>query len=248
MTRIVKTILLSLVVGLGLPAAGPEAADKVRVVTTIPDLKVPRPRRWAAISSRWTRCPRRTQNPHDLEVRPSLMVKLRRAELLIEQRRSSSTPWAEVVVQGANNSDIVPRRPRARRGLARRAGARGARPRAWTARWATSTRPATRTTRSTPAWRRRSSSNILDGLARVRPGAPRGFRAQPRGVPGPAGPGDGAAGCSSWSRCKGARVVVVPPRLHLLPDALRSRPGRRHRGPARHPALAAAPGYASSGR
>ena len=77
MTRIVKTILLSLVVGLGLPAAGPEAASRVRVVTTIPDLKSLA----EAVGGDLVEVEsltRGTQNFHEAEVRPSMMLKLRR--------------------------------------------------------------------------------------------------------------------------------------------------------------------------
>jgi zinc/manganese transport system substrate-binding protein len=105
MTRIVTTILLSLVVGLGLPAAGPEAAGRVRVVTTIPDLKSLA----EAVGGDLVEVEsltRGTQNFHEAEVRPSMMLKLRRAQLLIENGADLDA-WVDVAVQGANNADIV---------------------------------------------------------------------------------------------------------------------------------------------
>jgi zinc/manganese transport system substrate-binding protein len=50
---------------------------------------------------------RGNQNPHDLEVRPSLMVKLRRADVLVVNGLELDD-WAHVAVQGANNPRIVP--------------------------------------------------------------------------------------------------------------------------------------------
>jgi zinc/manganese transport system substrate-binding protein len=53
---------------------------------------------------------RGNQNPHDLEVRPSLMVKVRRADLLVVNGLELDQ-WAEVVVQGANNPKVLPGAP-----------------------------------------------------------------------------------------------------------------------------------------
>ncbi|HXJ81391.1 MAG TPA: metal ABC transporter substrate-binding protein [Candidatus Methylomirabilis sp.] len=53
---------------------------------------------------------RGNQNPHDLEVRPSLMVKVRRADLLVTNGLELDQ-WAEVVVQGANNPKVIPGAP-----------------------------------------------------------------------------------------------------------------------------------------
>jgi zinc/manganese transport system substrate-binding protein len=49
---------------------------------------------------------RGTQNFHEAEVRPSMMLKLRRADALIENGLELDT-WADVAVQGANNPRIV---------------------------------------------------------------------------------------------------------------------------------------------
>jgi zinc/manganese transport system substrate-binding protein len=50
---------------------------------------------------------RGNQNPHDLEVRPSLMVKLRRADALVINGLELDD-WANVAVQGSNNPRIIP--------------------------------------------------------------------------------------------------------------------------------------------
>ena len=94
---------------LGLLAVGTEAADKVRVVTTTTDLKA----LTEAVGGDLVEVDalaRGSQNPHDLEVRPSLMVKVRRADLLVINGLELDQ-WAEVVVQGANNPRVIPGAP-----------------------------------------------------------------------------------------------------------------------------------------
>jgi len=49
---------------------------------------------------------RGTQNFHEAEVRPSMMLKLRRADLLIENGLDLDR-WIDVAVQGANNGNII---------------------------------------------------------------------------------------------------------------------------------------------
>src|SRR5262245_17232245 len=50
---------------------------------------------------------RGNQNPHDLEIRPSQMVKLRRADLVILNGLELDG-WAEVAIQGSHNARLVP--------------------------------------------------------------------------------------------------------------------------------------------
>jgi zinc/manganese transport system substrate-binding protein len=86
-------------------AGSASAADKVRVVTTIPDLKS----LTEAVGGDLVdveSLTRGTQNFHEAEVRPSMMLKLRRADLLIENGLELDS-WVEVAVQGANNPNIV---------------------------------------------------------------------------------------------------------------------------------------------
>ena len=85
------------------------AADRVRVVATIPDLKA----LTDAVGGDLVEVDalaRPSQNPHDLEVRPSLMVKVRRAQLFVFNGLELDA-WAEVVVQGANNPQVAPGAP-----------------------------------------------------------------------------------------------------------------------------------------
>ena len=93
------------VVALTLSLSTAAAADKVRVVTTIPDLKS----LTEAVGGDVVEVEsltRGSQNFHEAEVRPSMMLKLRRADLLIENGLELDA-WVEVAVQGANNANIV---------------------------------------------------------------------------------------------------------------------------------------------
>ena len=108
MRRFAFPILL-LLVALGALAAPGLAADKVRVVATTTDLKALA----EAVGGDLVEVDalaRGNQNPHDLEVRPSLMVKVRRADLIVLNGLDLDQ-WAEVVIQGANNPKLVPGAP-----------------------------------------------------------------------------------------------------------------------------------------
>jgi zinc/manganese transport system substrate-binding protein len=103
------TVILGLALAwamLGTPSA---EAQKLRVVTSTTDLK--------ALTEAVTgdlaevdAMARPNQNPHDLEVRPSLMVKVRRADAMIVNGLELDN-WADVVAQGANNSNVIPGAP-----------------------------------------------------------------------------------------------------------------------------------------
>jgi zinc/manganese transport system substrate-binding protein len=103
MLRAFRTLLALAVIGLLVPAAS--AADKIRVVATIPDLKALTEEVGGKLVDVESLA-RGTQNAHELEIRPSLMLKLRRADLLIENGLELDS-WADVAVQGANNPNIV---------------------------------------------------------------------------------------------------------------------------------------------
>ena len=97
-------VLLVLVAALGLPAPA-HTAGKLRVVATIPDLKSLA----EAVGGDLVEVDvltRGTQNLHEAEVRPSMMLKLRRADVLIENGTELDT-WADVAVEGANNPKII---------------------------------------------------------------------------------------------------------------------------------------------
>ena len=83
-----------------------EAGDKVRVVATTTDLKALA----EAVGGDLVdvdALARGNQNPDDVEVRPSLMVKVRRADLMVLNGLELDR-WAEVVIQGANNPKVIP--------------------------------------------------------------------------------------------------------------------------------------------
>lgn len=92
--------------------AGPalvDAASKLRVIATIPDLRA----LTEAVGGGLVEVDslaRANQNPHDLEVRPSLMVKLRRADALVVNGLELDG-WADAVLRGANNAAVVPGAP-----------------------------------------------------------------------------------------------------------------------------------------
>lgn len=107
---IVVLALGALVLGApGLVPADAAAADKLRVVATTTDLKALAEAVGGDLAD-VDSLARGNQNPHDLEVRPSLMVKVRRADLLVINGLELDQ-WAEVVVQGANNPKVLPGAP-----------------------------------------------------------------------------------------------------------------------------------------
>src|SRR5882724_9126032 len=107
--RTVLRAWLPALVALVLFAASAHAADKIRVVATTTDLKALTETVGGDLVDVDTLA-RGNQNAHDLEVRPSLMVKVRRADLLV-MNGLELDQWAEVVVQGANNPKVIPGAP-----------------------------------------------------------------------------------------------------------------------------------------
>jgi len=105
-----RLVFLTLALTAGwMAAASPAQAEKLRVVTSTTDLK--------ALTEVVTgdlaevdALARPNQNAHDLEVRPSLMIKVRRADALIVNGLELDG-WADVVAQGANNSNVIPGAP-----------------------------------------------------------------------------------------------------------------------------------------
>ena len=103
MIRSLRGLLALALVALSVSTAA--GADKIRVVTTIPDLKALTEEVGGKLVD-VDALARGTQNAHELEIRPSLMLKLRRADILIENGLDLDS-WADVAVQGANNPNIV---------------------------------------------------------------------------------------------------------------------------------------------
>jgi len=90
---------------LAMLAPDAQGARKLRVVTTIPDLKS----LTEAVGGDLIdvdSLTRGTQNFHEAEVRPSMMLKLRRADVLVENGLDLDA-WADVAANGANNPNIV---------------------------------------------------------------------------------------------------------------------------------------------
>ena len=98
-----RLALAAIVVGVAVsPTAG---ASRLRVVATIPDLKA----LTEAVGGDLVdvdALARGNQNAHEVEVRPSQMLKLRRADVLVENGLELDA-WVDVVVLGANNPRIV---------------------------------------------------------------------------------------------------------------------------------------------
>src|SRR3989475_3997853 len=100
-----RLVVGSILMTLALLAPGTEAAKKLRVVATIPDLKS----LTEAVGGNLVEVDSLTrgiQNFHEAEVRPSMMLKLRKADLLVENGLELDS-WIDVAVQGANNPNIV---------------------------------------------------------------------------------------------------------------------------------------------
>lgn len=105
MMRVLVGVMATLV-ALGLLAGKPpEATAKIRVVASLPDLKSLTEAVGGDLVEVDTLA-RGDQNPHDIEVRPSLMVKLRRADLLVRNGLEGD-PWVEPLLLGANNGRLV---------------------------------------------------------------------------------------------------------------------------------------------
>ncbi len=109
MLRLITTLAVALLLVVGACAADGQAAAKIRVVASISDLKA----LTEAVGGDLLEVDvlaRGTQNAHDVEVRPSLMLKLRRADLLVRNGLALDF-WVEPLVVGAQNSRIVPGAP-----------------------------------------------------------------------------------------------------------------------------------------
>ena len=101
-----RAIIAPLAVTLALFVAEPaDAAAKLHVVATIPDLKA----LTEAVGGNLVdvdSLTRGSQNFHDVEVRPSMMLKLRNADVLVENGLDLDA-WVDVAARGANNANIV---------------------------------------------------------------------------------------------------------------------------------------------
>src|SRR5262249_61150458 len=100
------TFIVAVLMALTTLVSGAQGARKLRVVTTIPDLRS----LTEAVGGDLVEVDsltRGTQNFHEAEVRPSMMLKLRRADVLIENGLDPN-PWAGVARHGPNHPDTLP--------------------------------------------------------------------------------------------------------------------------------------------
>jgi zinc/manganese transport system substrate-binding protein len=107
LARTVVGLTFGAIFGLGVPPVW--GADRIHVVTSTAELKA----LTQAVGGDRVEVDalvRGNQNPHDFEVRPSQMVKLRRADLVILNGLELDA-WAEVSIQGANNPRLIPGGP-----------------------------------------------------------------------------------------------------------------------------------------
>lgn len=103
--RTLTLLIVAAAVAIGAAPGSGAAADKLRVVATIPDL--------ASLAEavggdlvQVDALTRGTQNFHEAEVRPSMMLKLRKADILLENGLELDA-WADVAVRGAHNPNII---------------------------------------------------------------------------------------------------------------------------------------------
>jgi ABC-type Zn uptake system ZnuABC Zn-binding protein ZnuA len=98
-------ILILIIVAVAAVEPASAAARKLRIVTTIPDLKS----LTEAVGGDLVEVDsltRGTQNFHEAEVRPSMMLKLRRADAVIENGLDLDA-WADVAIEGSNNPNLI---------------------------------------------------------------------------------------------------------------------------------------------
>ena len=109
MRRFLAIALAAAAAWSALGAQAVQAADKLRIVTSTTDLKALTEVVTGSLAE-VDALQRPNQNPHDLEVRPSLMIKVRRADAMIVNGLELDD-WADVVAQGANNANVIPGAP-----------------------------------------------------------------------------------------------------------------------------------------
>src|SRR5437899_1696951 len=105
MMRHLTLVVGATLVALSVLVSGAHADRKLRVIATIPDLKA----LTEAVGGDLVEVDslsRGTVNAHEIEIRPSMMLKLRRADIVVENGLELDR-WIDVAVQGSNNENIV---------------------------------------------------------------------------------------------------------------------------------------------
>ena len=102
--RVLAAVLGSLLVLAALPPVG-AAQSRLRIVTTLPDLYAIT-KALVGDAATVDVVARFGQNPHDMEVRPSHMLMLRRADVLVRNGLEEDA-WIDVIALGSNNPKMV---------------------------------------------------------------------------------------------------------------------------------------------
>ena len=103
--RRLMLLILTIVAATSVLGPDAQAASKLKVVATIPDLKSLTETIGGDLVE-VDSLTRGTQNFHEAEVRPSMMLKLRRADAVVENGLGLDA-WADVAIEAANNANII---------------------------------------------------------------------------------------------------------------------------------------------
>ncbi len=236
MRRVIAMILAG-VVALELSGGAAAAASKVKVVASLPDLKA----LTEAVGGDLVdvdSLARGTQNPHDIEVRPSLMLKLRRADLVV-RNGVGGDPWVEPLLVGSQNAQIFPGAPGY---VDASVGVRILAPSGPVDRSRGDVHPEGNPHYTMdPANAAQVTQNIVDGLKRVAPQSGAALRRATARLPGSARERPGPLAEDNGSLSGGTRCHL-PRNLQLFSQPLRPEVRGRDRGSARHPAVCHPPG------
>jgi len=103
--RRLTLLILTIVAATSVLGPDAQAAGKLKVVATISDLKSLTETIGGDLVE-VDSLTRGTQNLHEAEVRPSMMLKLRRADAVVENGLGLDA-WADVAIEAANNANII---------------------------------------------------------------------------------------------------------------------------------------------
>jgi len=103
--RRLTLLILTIVAATSVLGPNAQAAGKLKVVATISDLKSLTETIGGDLVE-VDSLTRGTQNFHEAEVRPSMMLKLRRADAVVENGLGLDA-WADVAIEAANNANII---------------------------------------------------------------------------------------------------------------------------------------------
>ena len=103
--RRLMLLILTIVAATSVLGPDAQAASKLKVVATIADLKSLTETIGGDLVE-VDSLTRGTQNFHEAEVRPSMMLKLRRADAVVENGLGLDA-WADVAIEAANNANII---------------------------------------------------------------------------------------------------------------------------------------------